>query len=297
MEIGESAIPIADFDIRKPDFKKDQERVLDSVRVLPISDERFDEFRNIYTENKDFCGFKIITPDESKSSKKISFRQNREGIVVVQKLQTLGPLKLSKDILVVDSKSGIFFEVDQLKSLNKNDKDVTYISYSTEPGMIGVVGFINSEFGGRIIWSESEIELEMYDSEFGEGSGEVFSLLGLFHEFGHRYQFKPSETEEWFHLFADDLKKSSFSFKRKNVEGQEKLIKEKQIIKEEERNAWAFALSLTMKLKHLGVDITRGLTSQQVNGWIDDELQGYDVALKRIPGNQISNQERKKAAK
>lgn len=181
--------------------------------------------------------------------------------------------------------------------MNKNDKDATYINYSSDPGMVGVVGFINNEFGGRIVWSESEIELEMCDLEFGEGSGEVFSLLGLFHEFGHKYQFKPSKTEELFHLFADDLKESSFSFKRKNVEDQEKLIKGKQIIKEEERNAWAFALSLTVKLRHLGVDITRGLTSQQVNRWIDGELQGYDVALKRIPGNQISNQERKKTAK
>lgn len=108
MEIGESIIPIADFDVRKPDFKRDQERVLDSVGVLPVSNERFDEFRDVYSENKDFYGFKIIIPDESKSSRKISFRQNRKGVVVMQKLQTLGYLKLSKDILVVDSKSGFF---------------------------------------------------------------------------------------------------------------------------------------------------------------------------------------------
>jgi len=281
----------------KPDFKSDQEKIISSVMVLPVSDEKFDEFRNIYDENKGFYGFKIIISDESKSDKKISFRQNKEGIVVMQKLQSLGPWEISKDIVVVDSNSGFFFEVDQLKSLDKNSKNTTYITYSTELGMIGMVGFVNSEFGGRIIWSENEMELEICDSEFGEGSCVIFSLIGLFHEFGHRYQFKPTETEKWVHLSANNLEKSSLSFKRKSVKDQEKLIKGKQIIKEEERNAWAFALSLVMKLKHLGVNITRGFTSEQVNEWVGYNLQSYDESLRRIPGNQISNQERRKSTK
>jgi hypothetical protein len=284
---GEGGIPIADFDIRKPDFKQDQERVLSTIKVSPIESPVFDEFRGIFNENKDFYGLKIFTPDESRPNEKVYFRQSRNGVMVFQKLRGVDNEVFSSDIKIVDKESEKLFSVEPLRYVVGNVKDRTVISYKNNS--LKHSGYFYDNAGGVVEWNESEFFIKMFDLRFGNGSGVFFSLLNLFHEFGHRYQFEDTP------IFSEKgLKKNSFGFEKMNDVGKMDLVKRKQFVKETERNAWAFTLSLVMKLKHLGVDVTRGLTGEQVAKGIDFYLSTYDRDLKRIPGNEISNRERRK---
>lgn len=291
METGESVIPVADFDIRKPDFKKDQERRLVSVFVSSIESPLFDGYRELYDKNKDFYGLKIFTPNKEHPDEKIYFRQSRNGVAVFQKLRETEMGTFSGDIKVLDRESKKLFSVESLRYLVDNTKDRTAIFYKNK--MFGSSSFSVDETGGIVTWNESEAQMKLVDMKFGKGSGVFFSLLGLFHEFGHRFQFKPIAPDEEIRPSAKVLKKESRFLDEKSIIGSDRLMMGRQVIKEEERNAWAFALALTSKLKHLGMDITRGLTSEQISKGVDYCLQTYDRSLNRIPGNPISNRERR----
>ncbi len=296
MESGESVIPVADFDLRKPDFKKDQEKRLNTISVFSIDNPLFDKDRDVYDKNKDFYGLKIFTPDKENPNEKIYFRQSSNGIIVLQRLEYYPESKrmFSGDIKIIDKESGNFFSVEPLRYLYKSGKNRTSIVYENK--LFRSSRFVTDETGGVVVWNENETQMKMIDLKFGRGLGAFFNLFALFHEFGHKYQFKMVETEKFIKSpLVESLKKESISLNKKTNEIDQKLIYGKQLIKEEERNASAFALSLISKLKHLGLDITRGLTSDQINNGIDLFLLTYDTALKRIPGNEISNKKRKKA--
>ena len=70
-------LPLAEFDYRKPDYKDNQKKVLDSIKVKPISEiYNFNPgFQEIVEKNKDFYGEKTYILDKDHPENKIYFRR------------------------------------------------------------------------------------------------------------------------------------------------------------------------------------------------------------------------------
>lgn len=283
MENGESYQPV---DNLRSEYKDIQKEVVDSIKVKPISEVNVPYFQEVLSENKDFYGLKIYTPDKRLPEHKVYFRQNKNNIAIVQdmlKLKNNGLLITSSNI--VDMNSGMVFNVNDLITLERNSSEYgrTSILYTTN--LLKSSEFVTGKTGGSITWNENELQRKAIDLKFGKGVGGVGSFLSLFHEFGHRFQFKNSEDGWNKQLSAKELQKKSLLSKKDD----ESLIKGKQLIEEEEKNAWDFSLSVMEKLKGLGLDLSRGLDHKQIENGIEFVLSTYDKALKKIPGNEISD--------
>ena len=62
-----------------------------------------------------------------------------------------------------------------------------------------------------------------------------------------------------------------------NIDFQPNLTKGKQLIEEEEINAWDFSLSIMDRLKILGLDLSRGFKKKQIDKGIKMCLSSYKI--------------------
>lgn len=274
MENGETFQPIADFDNRRPEYKTDQEKVLDSIKVKSISEVNTPNFQKVLNENKDFYGFKIFTPDDRFPEHKVYFRQNRNGIAIIQDiLKTADNRLLITSNNIVDINSEKVFNVFDLTTMeeNRSEYGTANIFYTTD--LFKSSEFITGKMGGSIIWNENEIQRKVIDLKFGKGIGGLSSILSLFHEFGHRFQFKNSEDGQSKQPSAKELFKNNLFSKKDDVF----LNKAKQLVQGEEKNAWDFSLSVMEKLKSSGLDLARGLDNKKIDAGIKLALSSYNL--------------------
>jgi len=275
METGETSFkPIADFDNRRPEYKADQKKVIDSIKVKSVDEIDNILFKKVLEENKNFYGLKIFTPDEKNPENKLYFRQNRNNIAVVQDMITLndgGLLVLDSRIVDMDSKK--VFNVFDLVTIEEKSLEYgrTGILYSTDSSKIST--FKNGEKGGFVNWNENELQIKAIDLLFGKGIGGLGNILLLFHEFGHRFQFKNLEESQKIPPSFKEIFKNNH-FKKKDSEY---LTKGKQLIEEKEINAWDFSLSIMDKLKSLGLDLSRGLDKKQIDKGVRMCLSTYKI--------------------
>lgn len=312
MEGGRDGVPITEFSISVPkpdlDFRQNQERKLNEVQVSSVEDPSFDRFRDFYNQNKDFYGLKIVTPDKTHPEKAIYFKQSRNGIVVLQNLERHNgtfffpgfnyepSYAVSEDIVVVDKNSGLFFNVDSLRSMDgvTGRTEVHYLGNSKKNSSFDTNRKEYSlDKGGLVTWSDDVTFSGDVEKKFGRDAVIASDLLSLFHEFGHRYQ--PLRLTAMRDKILRELNQGGKSFSDMDAKTQQELIEWRQTKKADERNASAFALSLILKLKYLGVDVTRGLPHGSLNRIVEYFLEDYSYSWQKVPGDEFSSKPMKKS--
>lgn len=293
-----------EYAVIKPEYKSDQEKVLDGIKVFDIGDIENKNYKTIINDNKDFYGFKSYKTDEKFSNDRIIFEKGKNNTGMVLTLNNFNGNNVVHDCVLLDFEKNKAFELNDLKTIKGSESDLGYASVFYKNNVLmssffkpekAQNSFLQPEkkikMGGKVVWNDNEVQKKFIDLKFGKGVGNCMSFLSLFHEFGHRYQLNMSDSGEKFN--SEKELKNNF---RKN-ENNEKMSDDKQKIKETERNAWAFSFAVTRKLKDGGLDLTRDLEVKKINSAVDLALRTYDISLRNIDGNEISNKSRAKARK
>lgn len=287
--------------VLRNDYKIDQEKVLDQIKVFNISEIKNQKYKKIIEENEDFYGLKVYKEPDLVDDK-IIFRKGKNNVGILQTMESRKGMSEIYNSIIVDFENKKCFSVDDLTTIlgDENRLGVASIfntnyflttsSYSPEKSRSLVNGdYINE--GGSVVWNENEAQRKLIDLRFGNGAGNVVSFLSLFHELGHRYQIGfDSEGKK----FSTALKIVREVSKNENLE---QFVGDKEKISESERNAWAFSLMVAKNLKGKGLDIMRGFDTKKVNKIVDLALLSYDRELRNVPGKKISNRERAKERK
>lgn len=253
-----------------PEYKTDQRRVLDAIEVKPLSEIPESNFQKIIEENRNFYGTKVFIPYPDYPENKIFYKRGRNNIALIQNLYFRGGTPLAANINIVDLESNMAFSVSNLTTINGDEKKMGVANIYYDNNLFGKSKFNPTESGGMVVWHDNETERKFLNLKLGSGVGDFRSFLELFHECGHRFQFKNTNEllrPEW-RIIVENIFKENGG---------------KQYVSEIERNAWDFSLAVVEKLKNLGVDLTRGLDQKQMMSGVKAALLTYELPLRLVP--------------
>jgi len=257
-------------------YIESQKKVLDQIQVKPLEDVIERSTNDLIKKNVDltnFVGEKTIEIYNSLGlDKEIRLNKNKNGILTIIEAVPYcpKPTAIVEQYTIVDTKTNMAFNANILwknKSFLKRD---TIVLTGTHEKMLAGLLF-NKNGSSSIIFNKLTEKTNTYHELKNKLTSEQIELLettSLFHEIGHKYQFDQS---------------------RKTNKKKELSIEELKIVfGEKERNATAFSLAVIRKLKFQGLDLTRGLTNEEVSRAMDFGLTTYEKLFNDIKGPKIA---------
>lgn len=257
-------------------YIESQKKVLDQIQVKPLEDVIERSTNDLIKKNVDltnFVGEKTIEIYNSLGlDKEIRLNKNKNGILTIIEAVPCcpKPTAIVEQYTIVDTKTNMAFNANILwknKSFLKRD---TIVLTGTHEKMLAGLLF-NKNGSSSIIFNKLTEKTNTYHELKNKLTSEQIELLettSLFHEIGHKYQFDQS---------------------RKTNKKKELSIEELKIVfGEKERNATAFSLAVIRKLKFQGLDLTRGLTNEEVSRAMDFGLTTYEKLFNDIKGPKIA---------
>lgn len=291
-----------------PSYIKDQEAVLDQIKVKPI--EQLKEVNPILETIYKFVSldktFKYeqgyLIPSIIKGNETIAWADKSENgiltITLTKKSSQNQKLNLIENYCIIDTKNNNFFNVD---SLWEKEPFPTFDKY-TEAILVSMPGprdadYIRSGYHGRLLIYKINttiakgIGLSSNESRLTEASM-------IFHGLGHKYKYQYNTSP----IPIDELKLSFTALGSKiplikefySEQTMKSLEDYKKNISERERNAAAFSLSFIRKLKNEGVNLTRDLNNDQILKAVSYGLNFYEGTLNKVNGPKIANPKNKK---
>ncbi|MBP7876242.1 hypothetical protein KA012_04580, partial [Candidatus Woesebacteria bacterium] len=286
--------------IDNPKFAEQQRMFIDSVKTAPMADVLSPEQLSYIHANKENGGYKREQITDGTTA---HFYGHENGIAVLA-VATRSQEKNAREIITnyfyIDTETGLAWDALQLVTAvpagrkNENADEVI----STQAIISNHIQFAPREKEGTIRKKGGTFYLHViaaeyvrahYRKRFDMAQMEFFYRFFPLHEIGHRYQSygdatpgdipkrKPSE------FMADFLIESRITFLGKILHLEHILEKEKQIERQRERNASAFALAVVRKLRDEGVDLLRSIDRGKASAVVEELLAGYDKEFAFIP--------------
>ena len=257
-------------------YIESQKKVLDQIQVKPSKDVIDRSVNDLIKKNVDltnFVGEKTIEIYNSLGlDKEIRLNKNKNGILTI--IETVPyyskPTSVVEQYTIVDTKTDMAFSANILWKNKSFLKRNTIVLTETHKEMLAGLLF-NKNGGSSIIFNKLTKKTNIYHELKNKLTSEQIELLeitSLFHEIGHKYQFDQSPKTN---------KKEELSIEELKI-----------VFGEKERNATAFSLAVIRKLKLQGLDLTRGLTSEEVSRTMDFGLTTYEKLFNDIKGPKIA---------
>lgn len=277
----------------KSDFKTDQERVLEGIKVSDINKTVGLIYQDIIDKNRDFYGFKSFKISDEYPDDRTIFKKNINNTGMIQTTFHINNADIVNRCILMDFSNNKAFSLDDLITRidSKGEPTKPKVLYRSDILRTSVYLIADGLEPGIVVWNDGEIQKKAIDLRFGKNMGNLMSYLGLFHEIGHMYQLTVNDFGDKFTSLAD-IKIGI----KKDKDGKE-MVGGRQKIKEIERNAWAFSFAVAKKLKDQGLDLMRGFDVKKVTKAADITLGSYDLSLMRVSGEGISNRSRAKERK
>lgn len=257
-------------------YIESQKKVLDQIQVKPLEDVIERSTNDLIKKNVDltnFVGEKTIEIYNSLGlDKEIRLNKNKNGILTIIEAVPYcsKPTAVVKQYTIVDTKTNMAFNANILwKNKSYLKRDIIVLTGTHEEMLAGIL--FNKNGSSSIIFNKLTKKTNIYHELKNKLTSEQIELLettSLFHEIGHKYQFDQSlKTNKKKELSIEELK---------------------IVFGEKERNATAFSLAVIRKLKLQGLDLTRGLTSEEVSRAMDFGLTTYEKLFNDIKGPKIA---------
>lgn len=312
-----SEIEFINDPVANPNYLKNQRNVIDNIKAQPY----LEIIPNEYQKSID----KYLLPNSIREETislnededtEIVFKKTENDILTIKKIQR--PFKIKKsesnslqtrilskiipnigvieDFFIIDLKSKMALDTKlfcNTKSSTKHSDKEGETVLITYPNKKIIGGFVQNNEGGEIIINQINEKIKdglLSIEKLSPTQIDLCEIAVIFHESGHHFQHDQYENED------PQIKKQfrlvnfsripflSYLFSDKTIKSLEKL---KIHTAEKERNATAFSLSVMRKLKQQGIDLTRGLTNQEVISAICIGLKSYEELFKNIDGPKI----------